>query len=155
MVGMIRLGSTRTTGSNLLGFKVRFQPGTIFISDPIPTTQPLLRTVNVVTRSGTGKTDNSSDAPASSGEKASVSSPPPEARTRSRSIPVVPSAPMEMEMLPPSRQGVPGAGNSYELRLVTRPPRRPINDHECSRQQKTLKPQSQYRPEIQFYHLIQ
>jgi hypothetical protein len=148
MVGMIRLGSTRTTGSNLSGFKVRFHPGTIFISDPNPTTQPLLRTVNVVTRSGAGKSDNSSEAPSSSGEEESVSSPPPAARTRSRSHPVVPSAPMEVEMLPPSHRGVPGAGNSYEPRLVTRPPRRPINDREYSRQQKTLKSQSQYRPEI-------
>ncbi len=100
MLGMVRLGSTRTTGSNLSGFKVRFHPGAIFISDPNPTTQPLLRTVNVVTRSGAGKADNSSDAPSSSGEEVSVSSPPPAARTCSRSHPIVPSTPMEMEMLP-------------------------------------------------------
>jgi hypothetical protein len=79
---------------------VQFHPGIIFISDPNPTNQPLFRTVNVVTRSGAGKTDNSSDAPSSSGEEVSVSSPPPAARTRSRSHTIVPSAPMEVEMLP-------------------------------------------------------
>ncbi len=80
---------------------MRFHLRTIFISDPNPTTQPLLRTVNVVTRSGAGKSDNYSEAPSSSGEEVSVSSPLPAARTRSRSHPIVPSAPMEMEMLPP------------------------------------------------------
>ncbi len=53
----------------------------------------------------------------------------------------------------PSRQGVPGVINSYELKLVTRPPRRPIKNLEYSRHQQTLKPQSLYRPEIQFYPL--
>ena len=77
MVGMIRLGSTHTTGSNTSGFKVRFHPGTIFISDPHPTQQPLFRTVNVVTRTGAGKTDSVSDAPSSSGEEVKISSPPP------------------------------------------------------------------------------
>ena len=101
MVGMIRLGSTHTSGSNTSGFKVRFHPGTILISDPSPTTQPLLRTVSVVTRTGAGKTDSISDAPSSSGEEVSVSSPPPASRTRSRSHPIVPSAPMVREMIPP------------------------------------------------------
>ncbi len=76
MVGMIRLGSTHTTGSNTSGFNVRFHPGTILISDPSPTTQPLFRTVNVVTRTGAGKADNVSEAPSSSGEEVSISSPP-------------------------------------------------------------------------------
>jgi hypothetical protein len=75
MLGMIRLESTHTTGSNTSGFKVRFHPGTILISDPHPTQQPLLRTVNVFTRTGAGRADSVSDAHSSSGEEASISSP--------------------------------------------------------------------------------
>jgi hypothetical protein len=95
MVGMIRLGSNRTTGTSLWGFKVRFHAATIFNSEPNPTTQPLILTVNVVPRLGVGKTDSSSDARSSSGEEVSVSSPPPAARTCSRWHPIVPSALME------------------------------------------------------------
>jgi hypothetical protein len=101
MVGMIRLGSTYASGSNTSGFRVQFHPGTIFISDPHPTQQLLFRTVNVIKRTGAGKADSVSDAPSSSGEEASVSSPPPAMRTRSRSQPIVPSAPMVIEMMPP------------------------------------------------------
>ena len=54
----------------------------------------------------------------------------------------------------PNRRVVPGVGNSYELQLVTRPPHRHIKNLEYSRHQQTLKPQSQYRPEIQIYPLI-
>ncbi len=154
MVGMIRLGSTRTTGSNLSGFKVRFHPGTIFISDPHPTTQPLLRTVNVVTRSGAGKTDNSSDAPSSSSEDVSVLSPPQQLEPAVARILSFHRPQWKWKCCLPSRRGVPGVGNSYELQLVTQPPRRPIKNLEYSRHQQTLKPQSQYRPEIQIYPLI-
>ncbi len=82
-MGMIMIGSTHSTGLNTSGFKVRFHPRTIFISEPNPTQKPLLLTVNVLTRTGAGKTDSVCAAHSSSVEEVSISSLPPAARTRS------------------------------------------------------------------------